>query len=88
MKYRLSKEHISSVIAMAICIKLKLPGLNEKDVLLTQRQYVSRTAATSSTSIAINTITSNSNTTTVTSATVMLKGMKRKCLRNFEGKMN
>ena len=30
---------------MANCIKLKLPGLDERDILLAERQYVNTTAA-------------------------------------------
>ena len=36
--YKLPKGHINSVIAMANCIKLKLPGLDERDVQLTACQ--------------------------------------------------
>ena len=70
--YRLSKGHISNAIATANCIKLKLLELDERDVILIKRQYV-------------NTITSNTNTTTVPTITTMPKGMKMKCSRNFEG---
>ena len=49
--YRLPRGHISNFIAMANCIKLKLPGLDARDVLLTKRQYGNTTAASSATTI-------------------------------------
>ena len=42
--FKLSKGHISSVITMANCIKLKLPGLYERNVLVTKREQVNDTA--------------------------------------------
>ena len=62
---------------MANCIKLKLLGLDERNVLLIKRQYV-------------NDIISNINATTVTTLTTMPKGMKvsfQKILRG-EGELN
>ena len=70
--YRLSKGHISNVIATAKCVKLKPLKLDERNILLIKRQYA-------------NTITSNVNTTTVTASTTMPRGMKVKLLMNFEG---
>ena len=76
IKYRLSKGHISNVIATANCIILKLLGLDERDPPLIKRQYV-------------KTITSNISTTTVTTITTLPKGLTVKFSRNFEGgKMN
>ena len=72
---------------MANCIKLKLLGHDERDVLLTHMQQGNITAATSTTAIAINTITSNMNTTTLTDITTIPKGMKVTFSRNFEGEM-
>ena len=53
--YRLSKGHFSNVIVTANCIKLELAELDERDVLLTERQYVNTTSATSTSAITINT---------------------------------
>ena len=55
-RHMLSKGHIDNVIATANCIKLKLPGLDERDDQLTKRQYVYTTAAAST--CAINTTSS------------------------------
>ena len=48
MKIRVIK---SKVILMANCNNLKLSGIEEKDVLLTKRQYANTTDASSTTSI-------------------------------------
>ena len=68
---------------MANFIKLKLPGLDERDIPQTKRQQVNTTAVISTT--AVNTIASNINSTAVTTITAMPKGMKVKFSRNFEG---
>ena len=70
------KEIISNVTTTANCIKLKLLGLDERDILLTKRQYVNTTAVTRTTAITINTSTSNANTTILTIITTMPNGMK------------
>ena len=46
---------------MVTCIKLKFPGLDERDVQLTRRHYVNITAATRTTTIRINITTINTN---------------------------
>jgi hypothetical protein len=69
---------------MASYIKLKLSGLEERDVILTKTQYVNTTAATRTTDITINTTTNNTNTINVTTITTKPKGMKVKFSRNFE----
>ena len=69
----------------ANCIQLKLPGLDERDVLLTKRQYVNITTVTSTTAVTISTITSNISTITMTTITTVPEGMKVKFSRNFEG---
>ena len=58
-------------------INLKLPGLDERHVLLTKKQYVNITA--------INTITRNINSTTVTTSTIMPKAIKVVFSRNMDG---
>ena len=69
--YSLSKGH-SNVIATDNCIKLKPLGLDERNILLIKRQYVSN-------------ITSNINTTTVTTIINMPRDIMVKFLMNFEG---
>ena len=49
--YRLSKRYISNVISMANHVRLKLPGLDERNVLLTKRQYIN--TSTNSSIVAI-----------------------------------
>ena len=67
---------------MANCIKFKLPGLDERDVQLTKRHRLMLLLLVILP--LFNTITSNINTTTVTTITTMPKGMKVKFSRNFE----
>ena len=70
-------------MAMANCIKLKLPGLDERDVRLTKRQ---RSMLLLLVVLPLfNTTSSNINTTTVTTITTLPKGMKETFSRNFEG---
>ena len=69
---------------MVNSIKLKLPGLDERDVLLTNRQYGNTTAASSTAPITINSTSTNINTTTtLTTITTMPKGMTVKLSRTF-----
>ena len=70
--------YISNVITMANCIKLKLLGLDERDVQLTKRQYFNTTAATSTSAVTIN-------AATVTTITTTTKGMKVKFSEKFIG---
>ena len=55
----------------------------KRTYLLTKRQYVNTTAAT--TAITINITTSDTNATTMTAITVMTKGKKVKFSRNSKG---
>ena len=57
--------HISNIIAKAICVKLKLLLLDERDIQLKKKQYINTTAATCATAIAFNSTASNTNTTTI-----------------------
>ena len=61
---------------MANCIKLKLPGLDERDVQKTKRQQLILLLLVVLS--LFNTITSNINTTTVITITIAPKGMKVK----------
>ena len=72
--YTLSKGHSSNVVAMGNCMKLKLPGLDERDVLLTKRQIRNTAAASNTTAIQYYYIV----TTTVTTITTMPKGRKKR----------
>jgi hypothetical protein len=60
---------------------LKLPGLDQRDVQLTKRQYFNITAATSTRAITMTTITTNNST--VTTITTKSKGIKVKFSGNF-----
>ena len=72
---------------MANCIKLKLPGLGERDVQLTKRQYANTNTTTSTTAITVNTSNSNNNATAMTTVTTTPKETKRNFSRNFEERM-
>ena len=75
---KLSKGHISYVIALTNFINFKLPGLDERDVRLTIRQNMNTTVATRTTAISINDPTINTNAATVTAITPT-KFYKKKC---------
>jgi hypothetical protein len=62
---------------MADCIKLELPGLDERYVQLTKRQYINATASNS---------TNTTNTNSVTTITTMTKGTKVKYSGNLRGR--
>ena len=54
----------------AICIKLKLPELNKRNLQLTKRQYVNTAVATSTSAVTINA----TNNITGTAVTTVPKG--------------
>jgi hypothetical protein len=79
MSIQVIKRYIDNVIAMADCIKLKLPGRDKEDVQVTKRQYVGTIPGTSTVNATNSTTGANStNTTTVTNIITMSKGVKAK----------
>ena len=68
-------------MAMANCIKLKLPGLDERDVLLTKGNMLLLFLVVLS---LFNAMTTNINNAKVTTIATMSKGMKMNFSRDFE----